>query len=347
MNKRRFIFIVLAVVAPLFSMNKVLGQDFGDFDGFLRAGIEEAGTLMGQYLEPAVMGLSYGMSNGWYNTAKPHKSLGFDIMITANVARIPTAKEYFTFDPELFNNVSIHGTNDQIPTILGPRESVSLEYSYYDEISGSTVTGTQDISGIGMKDEIGYNIVPSPMLQVGIGTFKNTDLMIRFMPKLSFGDYSTSAFGFGIKHDIKQWIPVVRRIPMDISILAAFSGLDNRLDISDMNMQGNKQEAIFDINNWTVQALVSKKISVLTAYGGIGYTAVSSCIQMNGTYTIEDQSMPDLSVTFEDPIDISYRESSFRATAGIRLKFAFFTLHGDYTFQKYHILSAGLGVSVR
>ena len=34
-------------------------------------------------------------------------------------------------------------------------------------------------------------------------------------------------------------------------------------------------------------------------------------------------------------------------TAGMRLKLAIFTLHADYTVQKYDVLTVGFGFSVR
>ena len=109
------------------------------------------------------------------------------------------------------------------------------------------------------------------------------------------------------------------------------------------------REAVFNINNWTVQGIVSKKIAVLTLYGAFGYSSVTSNLLMNGTYIIEDEIDPSLKQTFSvtDPIDLTYEENSFRVTGGLRFKFGPVTLHGDYTWQEYSIVSAGVGISVR
>ena len=80
---------------------------------------------------------------------------------------------------------------------------------------------------------------------------------------------------------------------------------------------------------------------------GLGYSSVSSNLQMNGTYIIEDAYDPQLSFSVTDPININYTDNSFRATGGIKLKFGPVTLHVDYTWQAYHIVSAGLGFSIR
>ena len=319
-----------------------------NFDAFLRAGADDASTLVKNYMEPIVVGFSYGMSNSWYNTAKTHKTLGIDLTISANMTSVPTSKEFFMFNPSDYTNVTSTGETDQIPTIMGQEDNgAELTFSYYEENTGETITGTFSPAGIGIKEQYGYNVVPSPMAQLGIGTFKNTDIIIRYTPEITYKDFKTSVFGIGIKHDIKQWIPGLKRVPIDISILGAFSGFDNTLDMSDLELAGENQEALFNVNNWTVQGIVSKKISVLTLYGAIGYSSVTSSLKMKGTYIVEDEIDPGLTFSVEDPIDLTYYENSWRATGGLRLKFAFFTLHGDYTWQEYSIVSAGIGFSFR
>jgi len=344
------IFLTVFIILVGLPQNVYSQEDSGtDFDVFLQAGADDANLLIKNYMEPLVMGFSYGMSNGWYNTAKAHKTLGFDLTITATMTSIPESKEYFTFVPSEYTNVHLSGSNDQVSTILGPSSDSGpeLEFTYYDEATATTVSsGTFRPVGLGLEDEIGYNVVPSPMVQLSVGTFKNTDLIIRYVPEISYENFKTSAFGFGIKHDIKQWIPGLKRIPIDIALLAAFSGFDNHYSLADLAIDGENKEAVFNINNWTIQALVSKKISILTVYAGVGCATVNSEMKMKGTYTVEDDAGEEI-YSMEDPIALSYEESSWRATGGLRLKFAFFTLHADYTYQKYSMLSAGFGFSFR
>ena len=340
--------LLLASVFLIFSASHILAQST-NFDAFLRAGADDASKLVKNYMEPLVVGFSYGMSNSWYNTAKTHKTLGFDLTITANMTTIPTSKEYFRFDPSEYSNVTSTGETDLMPTIMGSDDDngAQLTFSYYEENTGETISGTFSPAGIGIKENYGYNVVPSPMVQLGVGTFKNTDIIIRYTPEITYGEFKTSVFGMGIKHNIKQWIPGLKRIPIDISILGAFSGFDNTLDMSDLELNGENQEAVFNVNNWTVQGIVSKKISVLTIYGALGYSGVTSSLKMNGTYIIEDEINPLLTFSVTDPIDLTYNENSWRATGGLRLKFGIFTIHGDYTWQEYSIVSFGIGLSFR
>ena len=341
--------IIIFSAAPIFLFCNQANAQGTNFDAFLRAGTDDANKLVRHYMEPLIVGFSYGMSNSWYNTAKTHKPLGLDLTVTANLTSIPTSKEYFTFDPTEYSNVSSTGETNEIPTIMSDEEDngAELTFSYYEENTGETINGSFSPAGLGLRDKIGYNVVPSPMLQLGIGTFKNTDVIIRYTPEIKYEEFKTSAFGMGIKHDIKQWIPGIKRVPIDLAILAGFSGFDNKMDMSDLELEGQNQEAILNINNWTVQGIVSKQISILTLYGALGYSSVSSNLKMNGTYIIEDELDPQLTFSVTDPININYIENSFRVTGGIKFKFGPVTLHGDYTWQAYHIVSAGLGFSFR
>jgi hypothetical protein len=345
-KQKQAITVIFSLGLSILSAAQITAQST-NFDAFLRAGSDDANTLIKNYMEPIVVGFSYGMSNSWYNTAKTHKTLGFDLTITANLTSVPSSKEYFTFDPSAYNNVTSTGETNQIPTVMGPDtdNGAELTFTVFEENTGETVTGSFKPAGLGLKEQFGYNVVPSPMVQASIGTLKNTDIIIRYTPEITYGDFKTSVFGMGIKHDIKQWIPGLKRVPVDISILGAFSGFDNNMDMSGMELDGENQQAVFNVNNWNVQGIISKKISFLTVYGAFGYSAISSTLKIEGTYIVEDELDPEINFTATDPVDISYNEATWRVTGGVSFKFGFFTVQGDYTFQEYPIASAGIGFS--
>src|SRR5689334_9191921 len=62
---------------------------------FVNSGQQDATKLMQAYLNPVIEGASYGFTGGWFNTAKTHKTLGFDLGVSANAVFIPTSKNYF------------------------------------------------------------------------------------------------------------------------------------------------------------------------------------------------------------------------------------------------------------
>lgn len=146
-------------------------------------------------------------------------------------------------------------------------------------------------------------------------------------------------------HDVKQYIPGIKNLPFDLS---GFVGYTSMKLISDLDVTaGNNQQAEFKSSATTIQALISKKISVLTVYGGLGYNIAKTKIAKLGDYEFEDEF--GYPVTIADPITLSSNASGMRATAGLRLKLAVITLHGDYTVQKdnFNTITVGFGINVR
>jgi hypothetical protein len=93
---------------------------------------------------------------------------------------------------------------------------------------------------------------------------------------------------------------------------------------------------------WIFQALISKKIAVVTFYGGIGYNTIKTTSDVTGSYIV-----PGFQAPFTDPVSMSFKNNSMRVTAGMRFNLGPVYLNGDYTLQEYSTVSVGLGATVR
>lgn len=336
--KRIVQLIMFSLVLPL---TTVEAQDF--MENLLRAGPEDASKLIGGYITPVLTSASIGMNQGWYNTAKPHKPLGFDLSITINSVFVND--DELTYKPNtlgLTNVTLVSPADGNAPTIYGPKETVTYAYKV---LPSETFNGPK---GFDPPRLFGKHIFPLPIANVGIGIIKGTDLKFRFLPNVDIGtNNSIKLFGLGVMHDVKQWIPVIKKLPIDLSIFAAYTKLDVKTDLSGTfsDFSGSNQFGYYDIQSWTVQALVGKKISVLTVYGGIGYNNAKSDLKVGGTYNFTGTPLGDLSYT--DPVNISVSASGPRITGGFSLKLAFFTLQADYTIQKKSVFTMGFGFAVR
>jgi hypothetical protein len=323
----------------------------GDFLEILYSGPEDASRFADKYFEPIFKGVGYGFNNGWYNTAKTHQTLGFDITISANLAFVPKADNYFTFRNEDYLITSLEtGTEAKTPTLFGPDE-VGPGLEVKDEETGLIIARFAGPRGAGFKDAIGFQAVPSPILQAGIGVIKNTEIKIRYIPDVARKDADYSVWGIGIMHDIGQWIPVIKKAPIDISLFGAYSKLSTTIRFDPLeDFPGENQRFSSTINGYTLEALVSKKISFLTLLAGIGYNHAKTNFDLLGTYqvTYGNPALPDdFMLTYENPIKLDTNESSARLTGGIRLQFAVVTFHALYTFNRYNLLNVGLGFSFR
>ena len=226
-------------------------------------------------------------------------------------------------------------------TLLGPDTEPTFRYT--DEETGFSETWVGP-GGLNLEEELGKNWVPVPMANLGIGLPKGTDLKLRFTPTIDLGDDSSlKIYGLGVMHDVKQWIPGIKLLPFDLSGFVGYTKL--KLEAYFDPEANPDQRGIFELNATTLQGVISKKFSVLTLYGGMGYNIARSNLAMKGTYDINDDGQA--SAQEIDPLDLKFEASGFRTTAGFRLKLAVLTLHADYTLQKYKCLTVGVGISVR
>ena len=328
---------LLFCISILASANLFAQEDDG-FEAIVKAGTADATTLMGAYIAPAMEGLVYSMSGGWYHTAKTHKSLGFDITIGFNGAIVPSEKELFAFSELTFQN-DYTTTSDITPTVAGSGTPAEVTF----DTSEGDVTFTMPE---GVKDDLPINAVPAPAIQASIGVIKGTDVMVRFVPEVGSDNVKGKLFGAGLKHDIMQYFGPLEKLPLNIAIMGAFTNMNVDYDIqAESELEGRNQAAEFKLNSYTVQGVASLDFPFVTVYGGLGYTGGKSEINVLGTYEFEYDNGTPGEVT--DPIMLSYNPSSVRASLGARLNLAFFKIFADYTVQEYSNLSAGIAFSFR
>jgi len=333
-------FTVFGILGTAFTYN-VYAQD--DLDAFLTAGIDNAEKLTEKYIEPFMVGAGAALNNGWYTTAAAHKSLGFELNLTMSASIVPDEDELFEFIPSEFNDLElISPTDGRAPTAFGP--AITPRYRFTVSSGGQTLTEEFDgPAGFDLAEDA--KIVPVPMVTLGVGVYKNTDIKFRFIPSIQAEDVDFSLFGIGIQHDVKQHIPGLKVLPFHMSVLFGYTQFDSSVDLEG-TFDGNNQEGIFDLNAFTFQVLGSKKISVLTVYGGVGLNTSKSIVQVNGEYDIT-YSDPTFNTTFEDPVDLEFRDTDLRGTIGLRLKFGFFGLYGDYTLYRQNVATVGLTFGIR
>lgn len=320
-------------------------QDLGKF---LEGGVEDGNKLLQDYLSPVFVGFGYSLNSGWYNTGRPHKLLGVDITTTISGAYVPESAQYFKINPAHYQHLTTAPAENgqtKFPTIMGPNlDADDIPYLVFNEDTPDTdddirVSGP---TGLGLKEAYDMpNIVPAAAAQIGIGLIKGTEVKLRLIPAQTFGDpgqeTSVKMFGLGVMHDVKQWIPGIKNLPFDLSGFVAFSNMNVS---SQINEDAPDQVAEFNVSGTTVQGIISKKLAILTVYGGVGFMASKVNFKMDGTYETEAGD-------FTDPIDFDYKNSGLRANLGARLKLLVFTFHAEYAVQQYNTISGGVGISIR
>lgn len=323
---------VTFVAVMLFNSNSTNAQlsDIEAFLDVLSEGEQNASVLTQAYLTPMATGLSTALNSGWTTTAAPTKKLGFSVQVRTALTAVPSSGQ--TFD------ASTIGLSPGITVSQGESNTISGAKG-----SGQTLTlpgGSQIV----LPGGTGFEYVPAAMLQGNIGLIKGTDVTLRYIPETAIGDFGDmSMTGVGIKHGINQWLPAGKLLPVDISIMAAFSQTTLNADL-DFNA-GQDQRLETTTNTFVLNALVGKTLPFLSAYAGLGMQTGTFDLDMLGDYTIGSGA---LSETYTDPVSYSQdSDAAIHALAGVQFKVAIFRIYAEATVAEYATYNIGVGIGLR
>ncbi|HEX2969279.1 MAG TPA: DUF6588 family protein, partial [Bacteroidales bacterium] len=123
-----------------------------DFN-FLRTAPLDAEKYLQAYMEPWTNAFGAGLNGGWYNTAKPHKLLGFDLTTSFNVGVVPTSAG--EMDLSKLGFTSLQGSG-KAPTVSGADEGTTPTLTF--------PVGSQSIS-FPSAPGTNWRYIPVPTLQ--------------------------------------------------------------------------------------------------------------------------------------------------------------------------------------
>ncbi|WP_020402172.1 DUF6588 family protein [Gracilimonas tropica] len=344
-------------VLSLASVGTAYAQ-LGDIGAVLRAGAEDATLLTKEYLRPFPTGFGTGLNAGWTESAAPKKTLGFSLQIRPSIAIVPSSAQSFDISALSLQKIEVAaGENPVTPTVAG------------DNVTGTELIireNGQELTRFNMPKGVGIPVVPAPVVQAGLGLVKGTDITVRFFPETEIGEYGNiGLIGGAIKHDITQWLPGGKLIPVDISVMAGFNRLsvNANLDVpaegvrnpNDPSLTNNpnpnfdEQEITTEFNSFVVNALVGKSLPLISVYGGVGYQTASLDLNINGDYPVSTnvggQSFYNV---VSDPVSFGLdSESSVHLLGGFRLRLGVLAFYGEATVASYFTANAGIGISFR
>lgn len=358
LSKNFFLIILLFCFSfPLTAQIETLGE-------FFAGGVSDAGKMFEAYITPWANAIGTSLSGGWYNTAKPHKLGGFDITLTTNISFVP--EDAKTFDLAvlgLSNNVQLPSGSTVAPSVAGETsEGPSLIYK----------VGGYEVATLPTPQGTGVGLMATPMVQLGVGLIKDTELNFRFLPNVNLLDFGKlRLWGIGGKHSIKQWIPALKKLPvLNLSLMGGYtkfsSSFNLSVDAEDIDLVDNTTAAIsfsdqtldLTVKSFTINVLVSANLPVVCFYGGLGIASTKTELALNGYYPIPAIVLPSTTPEVndnsaeKDPLSLEIKNNDGKPTKpriniGMRVKLGPVTIHGDYTYANYSNLTAGLGISIR
>lgn len=329
---------------------------------FLKTGKNDANALVKAYLNPYALALGDGLNNGWYNSAKSHKLFGFDLSVSVSAIQIPA--EATTFDLSnigLSNHLTLENpSKNMAPTVAGAK--VDGPKLVINDPNGKPMGTFSTPQGLG------YDLVPVPMAQIGFGLLPHTDIIGRYVPEMKYNnsgdDMKIGFWGLGVKHNFKEWIPVIKSLPFDAAIFGSYSQLNAQSEISvdpnDFNsgnvriIFGDPSSQMLKFNTTTTKYgfILSKKLAILTVFAGIGQSTSKTAIDVLGKYSLET-TYPVGGVSYtrqdnlDDPVALSFESKNICLDAGLRIKLAFFSIFGSVNKAEYLSYNAGVSLGVR
>ena len=346
---KKYLLILIGVFTISFSAK---AQD--GFENILLADKADATKLMHGYFNPAMKGFIYGMNNGWYHTAKVHKVLGFDLTVGLSASMIPTKDEVFTVS----GLTSISPSTITSATLAGEDAGATgLTVSKTITIGGQPQTTTAPLAlPDGIAGDLPLKAIPAPVAQFNIGLPFRMEAMLRFFPETDFGDDGGKAkmLGLGLKKEITSWFGPLDKLPLHVSLLAAYTSMDVSYGFPNQNgeITITNGEAAFSLKAYTVQAIASLNFPFINVYGGFGYSSGKATLDINGTYSGQySYTAGGQTITVNEslsvPTGMEFDASGVKTTLGARISLGFFKIFADYTLQEYNTLSAGIALSIR
>ncbi len=255
-----------------------------------------------QFAQPFVTSLGTGLNSGGFYTASIPSVWGFSLSLRGMYIMIP--QDQLTFTPT--NLPSGYNASEPTATFWGDK--------------GATYPGANGY--ITYPNGFNQKSVPFFIPQI-TASFLGTEVLIRYLPKISVGNRDLNYFGIGLRHSISQYIPL---IPVD----AAVQILYNKLSISDLATA----------KTLAINGEVSKTFGLFTAYGGLQYENSSFDL----SYTLKgDPNSGDPALRNNKNISASITgKDHFRVIVGGSVQLGFLVINADYNLGSQSVLSGGL-----
>ena len=338
--------LIFSILTLSFSVTSVNAQLFDGIENILLTSTEDARILAEGYTAPIGKTLTYALNSGWATSAKTHKKLGFGLTIGGAAPFVPDVDQVFT--PTGLTSLSV--PSGSLSTVFGKGGDQELNFSFSESVLGNEIEyeGKLSFPG-GLKDELPLGTVPAPIVQASVGVVFDTDLLVRFIPTMEMQGSTFSLTGFGLKHNIMQYFGPLDKLPLNVSLLAAISKASFEYDLSDSTFGGNStnRKMTFEADTFTIQALASIDLPIISAFAGLGYNAGDSQFNMSGDYSIDYGITGIDPRILKDPISIASDASGVMGIVGARLNLLFLKIFANYTIQEYNTLTAGISFNFR
>ncbi len=326
---------------------------FGQFEDIFASG-GDADKFLTRYMQPVFDGIMSANNSGWTTSAEPLKPFRLELTVSAAAAFVPVSSETFVFNDNDYNYLRLESGDSILPTVMG--EDTDSRIKIVIPINNNEYKVMEFDAPGGIKNELPINAVPAPLLQLSMGLPLSSEVNLRYLPQLTSEDGGyVKLLGIGIKHSLSQYFPTPKdedgnkqKRNFNLALHAAYQNLQAGYDNPDDDKAVN-----LHINTLSFKGLASFDYKFLSLYSSLGYTSGFSSLDVLGpyhyTYAIQDSNGNTLGSqdeTVTDPLQLDFDSSGVSAGIGVKLKLWILSIYADYTFQKFPVAHAGIGLKI-
>ncbi|HAL56048.1 MAG TPA: hypothetical protein DCP63_06140 [Bacteroidetes bacterium] len=291
-----------------------------------------AGQNAVNYVSPLLSSLGADLNSGFYHSADLHDILGFDIGLKLGATIVKDEEKVFNFvmpDKVTYSGITFSAgvdydkTISNSPTALGVESGVPVKVKAGRPGAGQTIFTT--------PQGFNFKYVPLVAPQAAIGLPLGLEVIGRFIPTVTLPEEAgkINFIGFGLRHDIDQYIPL---FPLQVSV---------HFVTQNLTLTDNADKKILSGSATAYGVEVSKNFALLTLYGG---------------FQLEKSKWDIESYSFSDPSSAASIQvqgfsvegkNTSRFHAGVRLLLLVLNVHADYSFATHPVVTAGVGISFR
>lgn len=285
-----------------------------------------------RYVETAAEAAVMQSSAGWYNSAKSLDKFKFSLAFHANGLAFPENKKTFDINNSELRNVRIRGAESaSVPTALGGDEPIFFDFNYDgEEYEFQAFVG------------IDTGFLAYPFLQGKVGLWQETELTVRYAPRVKIDKSRYAIYGIGLQHNLSQYLFKEDR-PLDIAVLGSYSLFDLDLGFDPYAVRSTANSAplavvdsaVLDAHAILIQLIASKDYNNWTFSTGVGYNRSWIDYKLGGDDGFFLNVLNDLLTI------LSERQDSYKADLGATYHFTNWDLNTQLSVGNFMNLNVG------
>ncbi|WP_448702100.1 DUF6588 family protein [Mucilaginibacter sp. AW1-3] len=344
---------VLILAAALF-INIELAKAQSSYGSIFVNGPADVTKIMRAFSPPFFKMYGNDLNSGWATSAQVKRKFHFEISGNATIAFVPQSeKTYDLNDLGLSNNIKPNDPNNTISPTFGGIGIGTAAVDIYalDHVHYITHKLPSAVS----------QYLVTPQIQLAVGLWYNTDIIIRFVPTSSLGsEYgSATTIGFGVKHELTSDLGKGKPMPFDLAVVFGYTRSNYSYGLTVLPEAGaqpkdpsqstdfSNQQLAAHLNNFNVGGIISKKFGMIAPFLSVSYQNTNGAIGMYGNYPFTNDYVGGKNVytTFTDPVQFEETSlSGIRADIGLQAEYNFIKVFGSAGLSQYLSVSAGLAL---